>query len=78
MIIDLHVVYCLHADTNECVSNFTECEEVCINTEGSFYCSCYNPGYRLDETGLNCTGIVTVMFWVLVSSAVNVLYYYHL
>jgi hypothetical protein len=47
----------LCADTNECVSNFTECEEVCINTEGSFYCSCYNPGYRLDETGLNCTDI---------------------
>ena len=51
---DFHVLY-LIVDINECGSNdLNNCHEnaQCINTEGSFTCSC-NPGYTGD--GVACT-----------------------
>ena len=51
-------VYC-SLDINECKSGVAECSEVCVNTEGSFHCSCYDPGYKLAEDGVNCTGTST-------------------
>ena len=43
-----------HADVDECERNEDSCHEnaQCINTEGSYTCSC-NPGYTGD--GINCT-----------------------
>ena len=32
-------------DTNECLNNNGGCEQVCTNTDGSFYCTC-NSGYN--------------------------------
>ena len=43
------------ADINECTSNNGNCEHICINTNGSYSCSCYN-GYSLDMNRKNCTG----------------------
>ena len=42
-------------DINECREGLDECAENCINTVGSYTCSC-NSGYRLDSNGLNCNG----------------------
>ena len=50
---------CLHADIRECDFNKGGCEDVCINTEGSFFCDCTAPGF--EATGLNCTGIIINM-----------------
>ena len=47
--------FCLHADIDECESDdLNNCHEnaQCINTEGSFTCSC-NTGYTGD--GVTCT-----------------------
>ena len=42
-------------DNNECETANGECEQMCINTIGSFACSC-DVGYQLDRNGLNCSG----------------------
>ena len=47
--------YSSHADTDECATNNGGCEVNCINTIGSFHCSC-PIGYHLDEDGFNCNG----------------------
>lgn len=31
------------------------CEQICVNTPGSYVCQCYE-GYELDENGKNCVG----------------------
>ncbi len=44
-------------DNNECISNATNtCEQVCINTPGSYTCQC-NAGFRLSDDRRGCTGI---------------------
>ena len=48
-------LYPFHLDTDECAINNGGCEQMCINTIGSFYCSC-GTGYQLDVDGFNCTG----------------------
>ena len=47
--------YCFNADNNECDSNegLGPCSQICINTPGSFYCSC-EVGYTL--SGYACIG----------------------
>ncbi|XP_069483172.1 collagen and calcium-binding EGF domain-containing protein 1 [Ambystoma mexicanum] len=45
--------YCL--DIDECASsNVTVCSHICINTPGSYRCSCLE-GYSLEEDGTSCT-----------------------
>lgn len=39
----LHVVT---ADIDECSDNATACDQLCVNTDGGFFCSCFE-GYRL-------------------------------
>ena len=56
---------CLHmlssSDTNECSFENGGCFEICINTEGSFYCGC-NGGLVLDDDGATCIGMYTNIF----------------
>ena len=33
-----------------------ECEQICINTIGSFICNC-NPGYQLNDDSKTCSGM---------------------
>ena len=40
---------------DECETGADDCEQICLNLEGSYECSC-SDGYELDENGRNCTG----------------------
>ena len=42
---------------DECISNNGGCEDNCVNTEGSFRCSC-PKGYDLSGNGKACQGII--------------------
>ncbi|XP_052775111.1 uncharacterized protein LOC128213450 [Mya arenaria] len=44
------------ADINECQTNVSVCEQDCVNTDGSFQCSC-NSGYRLSGNRRSCSDI---------------------
>ena len=44
-------------DVNECLDGTQLCAQTCVNTEGSYVCSC-GTGYRLNDNGLNCSGTV--------------------
>ena len=48
-------LYPFHLDTDECAINNGGCEQMCINTIGSFNCSCGTGDY-LDKDGFNCNG----------------------
>ena len=40
-------------DTNECILNNGGCSQICVNTIGSYNCSC-NTGY--ESIGQDCDG----------------------
>ena len=40
---------------DECESGADDCDQICLNLEGSYECLC-SDGYELDENGRNCTG----------------------
>ncbi len=42
-----------HAEIHECDENIHVCEQICINTNGSYTCAC-NPGYTLTINGFTC------------------------
>ena len=44
-----------HIDIDECTEGLANCEQDCINTIGSYMCSC-NQGYRLASDGRACNG----------------------
>jgi len=48
------------SDINEC-SISSSCEQNCLNTNGSFVCSC-EDGYVLNSDGQNCTGKCLYVF----------------
>ena len=41
------------SDVDECKTSMHECAQNCLNTEGSYLCSC-RDSYVLNEDGLNC------------------------
>ena len=41
-------------DHDECDAEIDLCEELCINTNGSFYCGCSMTGYKLQSNGTSC------------------------
>lgn len=45
------------SDINECELPTSPCEEGCVNTEGSFNCTC-RPGYYLSQDKTSCKGMV--------------------
>ena len=45
----------IHIDHDECSKNAHECEHICHNSHGTFYCSC-NTGYRLAYNNKTCDG----------------------
>ena len=45
------------SDIDECSEGSHRCEQNCHNAVGSYACSC-DTGYRLNEDGLTCTGIL--------------------
>ena len=47
-----HCQYCV--DINEC-EGYNDCHHTCINTEGSYYCSC-DTGFSLSADNRSCTG----------------------
>ena len=48
------MTYNTFADIDEC-DRFSPCDQVCINSVGSFMCSC-ESGYELEEDMRICTG----------------------
>ena len=44
-------------DINECSTSNGGCEDTCVNTDGSFECSCSTEGYQLSGDGLTCQGM---------------------
>ena len=42
-------------DRNECESGAHRCDQVCVNTEGSYTCAC-NDGFTLSSDSESCTG----------------------
>ena len=51
--VDELVVFSL--DINECTLNISGCGQNCINTIGSYDCSCYS-GYQLAVNIMSCSG----------------------
>ena len=41
-------------DVDECAEGSSGCEQLCINTNGSFSCSCYG-GYELNSDNKTCS-----------------------
>jgi len=48
-------------DINECSVENGGCAELCNNTVGSFFCSCFQPGYEVIENSINCTGTLIIV-----------------
>ena len=44
-------------DINECDVDNGECEHLCNNTDGSYYCSCHRGYQLLENDTFNCTGM---------------------
>ena len=44
---------CFHC-ADECTHGTHICDEVCINTDGSYTCGCHNSGYSLQSDGHSC------------------------
>ena len=44
------------SDINECAEDIDNCSQLCIDTDGSYTCSC-SFGYYLTDNGRGCNGI---------------------
>ena len=51
----------LRLDLDECGARSHDCQQVCVNTEGSFRCECHS-GFMLNRDRKSCQGIVTLHF----------------
>ena len=52
--------HCL-LDKNECLEQRGGCQHACVNTEGSFKCSC-KTGFKLHSNGKDCVGMSAILF----------------
>ena len=57
LITQLVTIYCEipHIDINECTLGISGCNQNCINTIGSYVCSCY-LGYQIISDNRTCMG----------------------
>ena len=64
-----HIILCFSTDIDECANDFIDvsadgstegsqngCNHICTNTNGSFYCDCFN-GYQLSDDFMTCVGM---------------------
>ena len=49
------ILHQYYADVDECAESIAGCAQTCLNTEGSYACSC-NGGYRLAGDRHGCDG----------------------
>lgn len=49
------------SDINECLTS--PCNMTCQNTNGSYYCECPSPQFRLHPNGQDCLGDSTVWLY---------------
>ena len=45
----------VYTDIDECAVQSDNCQQDCINTDGSFNCSC-RPGFELNPDDTTCNG----------------------
>ncbi len=48
------IIFLVFSDKNECEAGSHNCEQICVNSLGSFSCAC-NPGYVLGSNGRSCS-----------------------
>ena len=68
------VLFISESDINECEEQTDRCAQNCINSAGSYSCTC-NSGYRLQSNGFSCNGKFKVVSAVLIhlSSLIQIL-----
>ena len=54
----MHVMFSFSSDIDECAMNSTVCDQICVNTFGSYMCSC-RSGFRLNNISNQCEGNAT-------------------
>lgn len=54
-IISMYLLVCTHSDFDECSVNNGGCQDICTNTDGSYYCSCQS-GYIFGPDNKTCVG----------------------
>ena len=59
------VILMLFKDINECATSNGGCEDTCMNTEGSFECSCSMEGYQLSGDGFTCESMYMYKHFIL-------------
>ena len=50
-------------DANECALGTDNCvapDATCVNTDGSFECTCNTDGLRLDDDGIRCNSKISL------------------
>ena len=51
------VTICVSADIDECLDSRSDyCDDICVNTEGSFYCAC-RESFKIAADGRSCTPV---------------------
>ena len=67
--ISISIILCLSTDIDECANDSSDvsddgsaegsqnvCNQICTNTNGSFYCECFH-GYQLSDDFMTCVGM---------------------
>ena len=44
-----------YSDIDECTLNIDDCDQLCVNDNGSYHCECYD-GYFRDNNSASCVG----------------------
>ena len=57
----MYLLLCfVSTDIDECSMELDGCTQLCTNTYGSYYCSCYS-GYQLSNDNITCQGIFIII-----------------
>ena len=52
-----------HADVDECIGR-SDCEQVCINTVGSYDCDCFD-GFTFNSGTSACDGMGSISYFII-------------